>query len=319
MADVRGEAATPAAGARVAVLLGTKNGEKYLDQQLESVLAQTHAHIDVWASDDASTDRTPAMLRDWSTRWPKGRFVVMAGPDGGFAENFRALLTHEDVDADYFAFCDQDDIWEPGKLETALDRLGPAATDQPRLFCSRTLSISEEGQPMGFSPLFERPPTFRNALVQSLAGGNTMVLNRSARQLVGRASQRARFVSHDWWSYQIVTGAGGLVHYDPRPLVRYRQHGGNQIGANDTWAARMVRLRRLFAGQFYDWTDVNIAGLDANRDLLDEDALRVIDAFRKARRGPLPRRFAYLRRSGVYRQSVYGNLGLYLAVAIRKI
>ena len=117
----------------------------------------------------------------------------------------------------------------------------------------------------------------------------------------------------------MVTGAGGTVHYDTAPLVRYRQHDDNQIGANDTWAARLVRLRKLFAGQFYDWTDTNLAGLDANRDLLTEDALGVIDTFRRARRGFIGSRFVHLRRSGVYRQSIYGNLGLYLAVAIRRI
>ena len=82
------------------------------------------------------------------------------------------------------------------------------------------------------SPLFRRPPSFRNALVQSLAGGNTMVLNRPARDLVALASRRARFVSHDWWAYLLVTGAGGAVHYSAKPLVRYRQHAHNLVGAN---------------------------------------------------------------------------------------
>ena len=102
----------------------------------------------------------------------------------------------------------------------------------PLLFCSRTLTITESGTPVGMSPLFRRTPSFRNALVQSLAGGNTMVLNRAARDIVALASRRARFVSHDWWAYLLVTGAGGVVHYSAKPLVRYRQHAQNLVGAN---------------------------------------------------------------------------------------
>jgi glycosyltransferase involved in cell wall biosynthesis len=317
-----GETSGTAAGkddGRVAVLLGTRNGDRYLGEQLQSLLEQTHGQIDVWASDDASDDATPALLRDWAARWPKGRFEILAGPGRGFAENFRALLINGAIEGDYFAFCDQDDIWEPAKLETALAKLGRPDEPTPKLFCSRTLSIAEDGRPIGQSPLPRREPSFRNALVQSLAGGNTMVLNRSARALIARSAARTSFVSHDWWSYQMVTGAGGVVHYDAVPHVRYRQHGGNQIGANDTWAARMVRLRRLFAGQFYDWTNINLAGLDANRDLLSADALGVIEAFRSARGGSVGARFAHLKRSGVYRQSIYGNLGLCLAIAIGRI
>ncbi|MBL8581328.1 MAG: glycosyltransferase family 2 protein [Rhizobiaceae bacterium] len=318
MAAEGGRAADPA-GARVAVLLGTKNGGSFLEEQLRSVAEQHHPNIDVWASDDGSSDDTLPMLRRWADHWSKGAFVVLRGPDEGFAENFRALLTNATIEADYFAFCDQDDIWERHKLATALTRMAKIDASVPQLYCSRTLSISEDGRPLGHSPLPLREPSFRNALVQSLAGGNTMVLNRSARDLVARASMRARFVSHDWWSYQIVSASGGVVHYDAEPMVRYRQHAGNQIGANSTWAARIVRLRRLFAGQFYDWTDINMAALEANRDLLTEESRAVMDAFRQVRDGGLANRFSQLRRSRVYRQSIYGNLGLYLAVAFRRI
>lgn len=303
---------------RVAVLLGTLNGEKYLVEQLCSLEAQSHPRIDVWASDDGSTDATLAILQDWARRWSKGNFAIFTGPGRGFAENFRTLLISAAIDGDYFAFCDQDDVWEPHKLQLAISRLRECGA-QPGLFCSRTRSISEDGREIGYSPLPLREPSFRNAIVQSLAGGNTMVMNGAARTLVADASRDTVFVSHDWWSYQIVSGAGGLVHYDPRPLVRYRQHDGNQIGANSTWGARIHRLKRLFAGQFHHWTDINMAGLQASRTLLTEDSRLVMDTFRKVREGSVGERLRNLRRSTVYRQSVYGTLGLYLAVVLRRI
>jgi glycosyltransferase involved in cell wall biosynthesis len=299
----------------VAILLATRKGAAFLDDQLRSLAAQTHPSIDIWASDDGSTDGTVAILSDWHGRWNKGSFSISEGPRSGFAENFRTLISTEAADADFFAYCDQDDLWEAGKLATALAWMRTQDGSLPLLFCSRTLTISESGTVIGMSPLFSRPPSFRNALVQSLAGGNTMVLNRAARDLVAKASRRARFVSHDWWAYQLVTGAGGIVRYSPEPLVRYRQHAENLVGANNSWRARLARLRLLLGGQFAEWTEVNLAGLESNRDLLTPDAIAVMELFNRARKGNLPTSMASLLRSGVYRQTLKGTLALWAALA----
>ncbi|RVA71058.1 glycosyltransferase family 2 protein, partial [Mesorhizobium sp. M7A.F.Ca.US.006.04.2.1] len=152
-----------------------------------------------------------------------------------------------------------------------------------------------------------------------IAGGNTILLNAAARDLLARACMRTGFVSHDWWAYLIVTAAGGIVRYDPRPLVRYRQHAANLVGANVSWKARVSRLGRLFKGEFAGWTDLNLDGLAVNRDLLTEDAMVCLDLFTHGRDGGLFRRLAGLRRSGVYRQTVSGNLGLYLAFILGRI
>ncbi len=313
----KAQALSSEASGRVAIWLATRNGAAFLDEQLRSIAAQTHPSIDIWASDDGSADRTPAILADWQGWWTKGAFRVCEGPRGGFAENFRALISNEATEADFFACCDQDDLWEPHKLETALAWMRSEDGSLPLLFCSRTLTISESGAPTGMSPLFSRKPSFRNALVQSLAGGNTMVLNRAARDIVGLASRRARFVSHDWWMYQLVTGAGGIVHYSPEPLVHYRQHAENLVGANTSWKARLERFRRLLGGQLVEWNELTLAGLEKNRDLLTPDAIEVMELFAQARKKSLIAALADLRRSGVYRQTPQGTLGLWTALAFR--
>lgn len=300
----------------MAIWLATRNGAAFLDEQLRSLEAQTHSSIDIWASDDCSTDETRAILSHWQIRWTKGTFSICAGPGSGFAENFRSLMVNEAADADFFACCDQDDVWEPHKLETALAWMGSENGMLPLLFCSRTLTISESGMPIGMSPLFRRKPSFRNALVQSLAGGNTMVLNRAARNIVAQASRRTGFVSHDWWMYQLVTGAGGVVHYSPEPLVRYRQHTQNVVGANTSWLARMVRLKLLFGGRFVGWNDLNLAALEKNRELLTPDARAAMDLFAQARAGTVLTAMANLRRSGVYRQTLQGTLALWAACVL---
>ncbi|RWE23211.1 glycosyltransferase family 2 protein [Mesorhizobium sp.] len=304
---------------RVAVLLGTKDGAAFIDEQLSSLLAQSWPAIDLWVSDDGSTDGTISIIEAWRPRWSKGSLTMVDGPRKGFAANFRSMIVDPRIDADYYAFCDQDDIWEADRLESAIRWMEALDAETPLLFCSRTATISETGVPAGHSPLFRRPPSFRNALVQSIAGGNTMLLNRAARMLLAKASARAEFVSHDWWAYLIITAAGGKVRYEPRPLVRYRQHGANLVGANISWKARLSRLGRLFQGQFATWTDSNLTGLAANRDLLTREAALCLRLFIRARKGDVFRRFSLLSKSGVYRQTLMGTLGLYLAFLWRRI
>ncbi|WP_292324865.1 glycosyltransferase family 2 protein [Mesorhizobium sp.] len=304
---------------RVAVLLGTKDGAAFIDEQLSSLLAQSWPAIDLWVSDDGSADGTRSIVEAWRPRWDKGSLTLVDGPRKGFAANFRSMIVDPRIDADYYAFCDQDDIWEADRLESAIRWMEALDAEMPLLFCSRTATISETGVPAGHSPLFRRPPSFRNALVQSIAGGNTMLLNRAARMLLAKASARAEFVSHDWWAYLIITAAGGKVRYEPRPLVRYRQHGANLVGANVSWKARLSRLGRLFQGQFATWTDSNLTGLAANRDLLTREAALCLRLFIRARKGNVFRRFSLLSKSGVYRQTLMGTLGLYLAFLWRRI
>jgi glycosyltransferase involved in cell wall biosynthesis len=304
---------------RIAVLMGTKDGAAFIDEQVQSLLAQSHPAMDLWISDDGSTDGTLAIIEGWKGRWTKGRLILVDGPRKGFAANFRSMILDRRIDADCYAFSDQDDVWEQDRLETAIRWMDAFEAGTPLMFCSRTATMTEMGSLVGHSPLFQRPPSFRNALVQSIAGGNTILLNRAARDLLARASTRTEFVSHDWWAYLIVTGAGGIVHYDPRPLVRYRQHASNLVGANASWSARFSRLGHLFKGGFAEWTDLNLGGLTVNRDLLTSDAEACLDLFANGRRGSLFQRLAALRKTGVYRQTFSGTIGLYLAFILGRI
>nr|WP_250888936.1 glycosyltransferase family 2 protein [Mesorhizobium sp. dw_380] len=299
--------------------MGTKDGAAFVDEQLQSLLAQSHPLIDLWISDDGSVDGTLAIIEAWKSRWTKGLITVVEGPRRGFAANFRSMILDRRIDADCYAFSDQDDVWEPDRLESAIRWMQAFGAEIPLMFCSRTATMTETGSLVGHSPLFRRPPSFRNALVQSIGGGNTILLNRAARDLLSKASARSDFVSHDWWAYLIVTGAGGVACYDPRPLVRYRQHASNLVGANVSWQARVSRLGRLFKGEFAGWTDLNLAGLAVNRDLLTPEAAACVDVFASGRQGGLFRRLSALRASGVYRQTFAGTLGLYLAFVLGRI
>lgn len=299
--------------------MATCNGALYLDEQLDSLSRQTHPDIDVWVSDDGSTDETLHILEQWRQRWTKGGFTIVFGPQAGFAENFRSLLVLDDVSNEYLAFCDQDDIWLEDRLEQAIRWMNGQNGDGALLHCTRTITMSSQGVDEGFSPLFEKLPSFRNALVQSIAGANTMLLNRAAYKIVAKASLATGFVSHDWWTYMLVTGVGGQVHYSGEPSIRYRQHAGNQVGANRGFKARLMRWRMLANGRFAGWTERNVNALQACRALLTEEAQALLDIFARARHGNLLSRLSALRATGVYRQTRLGQIGLYVAVILHKL
>lgn len=303
---------------RLAVLMATYNGARFLDAQLRSVIAQDWAAIDVVASDDCSTDNTQSLLASWQPIWNKGDFTVVSGPRRGFAGNFRKLLAEAKVDADYVAFCDQDDIWLSDKTKVAVAAL-EAHGSRPALYCARTIITDVDDRDLSLSTLFRKTPDFANALVQSIGGGNTMVMNRAAYELLREAATRTDFVSHDWFAYLIISGAGGKVIYSETPHVRYRQHDANLIGSNLGLRARIDRARFALSGRYVGWNNLNMSALAACRDLLTHDAATKFDRFCQARNGALPQRIVNLWRSGVYRQTTIGQVSLYLAGLLGKL
>ncbi|WP_029041478.1 glycosyltransferase family 2 protein [Cucumibacter marinus] len=301
--------------AETAVLMGTYNGAPFLAEQIASIQAQTIPRLDLIVSDDGSTDGTQALLAEAAAGWKKGQFEVLSGPGKGFSENYRHLLIAHGQSHAFVAFSDQDDIWHPEKLEVAINWLG-SQSDKPALYCGRTRYVDAAGNYLRMSPLFRKPPSVHNALVQSIGGGNTMVMNAKAAQLVGMASRNHPFVSHDWWAYLVVTACGGIVRYDATPHIDYRQHQDNVLGANDTVLARLRRATALRQGRFRQWMDIHLTGLAELEPHMTTEARNLIADFRAMRqKGPIARPLSLVR-SRLYRQTLLGTMSLGIAVAM---
>lgn len=303
----------------VAILLCTYHGQHYLVEQLDSLAMQTYQNWVVWASDDGSRDATRAILERYSRQWGRARLSVDTGPAQGFAFNFLSLTCKSDIRADYYAYSDQDDIWEADKLQRAIDCLRQVPAGVPALYCSRTRLVDANNQEIGLSPLFSQPPSFANALMQNIGGGNTMVFNDAARQLLCEAGPEVDVSLHDWWAYLLISGCGGRVVYDAYPSLRYRQHGGNVVGMNAGWRARANRVRMLWSGWFRRLSDRNVEALQSVRGRLTPENRMVFDRFSSARNRWLVPRLIGLKQSGIYRQTWLGNLGLVAAAIFKKI
>jgi glycosyltransferase involved in cell wall biosynthesis len=306
---------------RVCILLGLYNGASDLGEQLDSLVAQTHPHWDLIVSDDGSGDEGPAMVQRFAARMAPGHRVdLVDGPRQGFAANFLSLIARAPEDAEWLALSDQDDVWLPERLARGITALKALPPDQPALYCSATLITDARLENRRPSARFQRPPGFRNALVQNIAAGNTILLNRAAAQLARAQAARVSGVpSHDWWLYQLITGCGGTVIRDPEPTLLYRQHGENLVGANDGWRARLRRISMLLGGQFADWNSANIAALHQSRAHLTPQNRDLLDGFAALRGQPIAARLRGLAALHLYRQGRLGQIALWLALVLRRL
>lgn len=304
---------------KVAILLCTYCGQEFLQEQLDSFRAQTHLNWVLYVSDDGSKDGTLKIIENFANKVGEDRVIIFKGPRKGFAANFLSLIHHDEIEADYFSFADQDDVWLPEKLEVALNWLKQNPENIPALYCSRTILIDANGKDFGQSDLFSRPPSFANALVQSIGGGNTMVLNRAARNLVSAHSPEGGIVSHDWWVYILVSGNQGNIRYDSKGYVKYRQHGGNLVGMNGTWLARFKRVIQLFQGRFRIWNTMNITCIMNSPGFLTKDNFDIVRKFELIRNYNFTRRLIEFHNLKLYRQTKLGDFGLFVGNIFKKI
>ena len=305
---------------QVAIILAYYDGHLFIKDQLHSIFDQSHKALNVFLCDDKSN--TPFSLDNLQLNSKQLSKLSLAtrSQNIGLTKNFLNPLANINEKFDYFAFSDQDDIWHKDKLEKAIAEISKVKSDIPALYYARTEIVDATAEnTLSNSPLFSRPPSFANALVQSIGGGNTMVFNRAAKNLIIKASLNFDIIYHDWWCYQIISGVGGYVFCDPEPCLKYRQHDFNLVGANNNWRARLIRIRKLLQGRFREWTDINLKSLLENKHLLTKSNQKVLEDFIKARQSTLLKRLYFFKKSGIYRQTLLGNFGLLVGIIFNKV
>ena len=146
-----------------------------------------------------------------------------------------------------------------------------------------------------------------------------MVFNAAAQSLLRESGEKVDVVMHDWWTYLVISGCGGQVHYDAHPTLGYRQHGGNQVGSGAGWIARWQRICLLFKGSQQSWNDRNIQALQHLKYRLTPLNRQIFEEFATSRNRWLLARIRGVWRSGVYKQSTMAALGLLIAVIFKRI
>ncbi len=303
----------------VAILMCTYNGALYLQEQLDSIQAQDYQSWKLYVSDDGSTDQTLPILKSYQALWGKDKLHILKGPCKGFQKNFISLITSKKIHADFYMLCDQDDVWLPKKITVAISYLQSQDPSRPQLYCGRTSYVNKKLKFIEHSELFLRPTSFHNAIVQSIAGGNTMAYNNALKK-IPMGFKDIRIVAHDWWLYILCELSGGKTYFDQESQTLYRQHERSLIGANTSWLAKARRLYMLLAGKFIDYNDCHYEAFNTiPLKIASPTHINLIDRFFTDRHKDLKTRLKMIKELGIYRQTWDGMAALYLAALLKRL
>lgn len=300
----------------VSVLLATYNGTEYLPAQLTSLEAQCLPDFRILWQDDGSSDDTPALLSPMGQRYVPG---AQQGLHLGAAGNFISLMKQDD--AEYTALCDQDDVWRSDRLARGLKALQDAearfGTDTPLLVHSDARIIDAGGACLHDS-LFRHQgwngsaASLQQLIVQNNVTGCTVLMNAALRNLVCAHVRPEKLYMHDWF-IAMTAAAFGKILFLPEPLVDYRQHGSNAMGASRSGliaraAAALKEPGRARARIRLTYDHARMFR-DSFGDALPEQAARILGDYLATRDIPHLRRIAAVQRGGYVMQSPLARIG----------
>lgn len=233
----------------VAVCLATYNGEKYLAEQLESLLLQSYSNWKVYIRDDGSTDNTRQIIHYYEKKFPE-KIVEIKGLSGGGNSQKNFAVIHrwvtENVDPDYYMFCDQDDYWLKDKIKISINAIDKFK-DEPAL-CHSDLKVADSelriisDSFIKYRALNPEVKDINHLLIQNNITGCTMIWNRELNEYI--KLDNGRIAMHDWW-IALIASSLGVIKFIPESTILYRQHGNNTVGATKVNTVGFIIKRLL--------------------------------------------------------------------------
>lgn len=240
----------------VTILLATHNGERYIKEQIESILAQSNKNWVLLISDDNSSDKTPEIIDMYQKKY-LGKIEVLKsiGGFGSACGNFFYLMRKAvDRSAEYIMFCDQDDIWKMNKISITLAQMKKDEAQygvQYPLLVFTDLQVVDANLNLS-SPSFVRYSRLNSSrtalhylLIQNVVTGCTVMFNQYIGKLALQYHDNKDILMHDWWM-ALVAAAFGKISFIDVPTVEYRQHGGNAVGAKRI-SSLSVLYKKIFS------------------------------------------------------------------------
>lgn len=228
------------------ILLASYNGEKYITEQIDSILSQTYRDFRLIIRDDGSSDSTCSIIEEYKKRDERIIFLNDDLGNLGFVGNFETLLKYSD--ADLIMLSDQDDFWFPDKIEryrqsaNRHDSSIPLLVHSDAVVCNENLSIIKSSYIFGFAS----ENLINNIFFAFIVQGAAMMLNKSLRDLILPFPQGTYL--HDRYIH-IMTELFGRRVFIPQPTMYYRQHRDNQIGSG------MSIIRKILKKRYFDERD----------------------------------------------------------------
>ena len=305
---------------RVNIIMASYQGEKYIEEQLESILESTKVDVFVTVYDDGSKDRTKEIVSSYEKQYPGKVKLILNEHNLGLTKNFlHGLLDNE---FSYVMFSDQDDVWNPDKVKKTLDCMKREEEKQPQgtpvIVFTDALVVDGELNPM--YPSFHRSQgldtsklDLAHMMMENKMMGCTMMLNRGMIEKVTQLPEHARY--HDWW-LGLIAAAYGTIVYLPEATIKYRQHGKNMVGNQSfgTYVANRISSLREQRKALYATVQQAEEFYKMYQETMPKDQLELVRRMVEIKSAGFFRRRYLVLKNGFLKSGVTRNLGLLLII-----
>ncbi len=224
---------------KVAVIMSTYNGEKFVREQLDSIINQTYKNVEIVVRDDGSSDNTVAIIKEYQQA--NKNITLHEGKNLGFVKSFFELLKL--ADADYYSYADQDDVWIENKIELAVEELNKLDDSKPNMVFGNSDYYNEDMKFIGKGEK-NKKYSFLKALFACCGQGMTMTVNKKTRDMIIENNPKSCFF-HDWWTYLLCVGLGNVA-YNNVTTVKYRRRKENATSEGQGYISLLMwRIKNL--------------------------------------------------------------------------
>ncbi|MBR4574435.1 MAG: glycosyltransferase [Lachnospiraceae bacterium] len=224
---------------KVLVLMSTYNGQKYVIDQINSIMDNNDSYtVCFLIRDDGSTDNTINVIEE---KYSDESVSIIKGNNIGSCYSYLELIKCAPVNYDYYAYCDQDDIWLSEKIEQAVGQLEDIDIDKPALyFCGQRIT-DENLNPLYEHKMDKRRSVYANCIFNQMAGCTAMFNRKMMDELKKHVPKD--ILGHDAWTYRLCASLGGTIIVDENAYILYRQHQKNAVGLNNTISSKLKRAK----------------------------------------------------------------------------
>ncbi|BAU63113.1 putative glycosyltransferase [Stanieria sp. NIES-3757] len=304
------------------IVLATYNGEKYIEEQIQSILRQSHTNWNLLIRDDLSQDKTLEIIKQYQVQYPEKIKIINSFRRLGTSQNFSKILAS--TTSDYVMFCDQDDVWLPNKIEITLNKIFTMEKKYGKncpLLVHTDLKVIDQNLSLISNSFWhyqnlnpKQGNNLRRLLVQNVITGCTVMINKPLKNLILPIPSEA--IMHDWW-IALVASVFGKIDYIDIPTVLYRQHQSNDTGAKK-WGfnyvfSKLIKINKI--EEYFQKTTIQAQKfLEIYQQKLNTNSLDIINTYSYLKTfGFFKKRFLLIKK-GYYQVGSLKNLGLFLIV-----
>ena len=295
---------------KIAILLATYQGEKFIRQQLESLLSQTNKNWKAFIHDDGSKDNTVEIVSEFCQKYPD-YFSLIKGPGcGGAKENFFFLTKM--VESEIYMFCDQDDVWKSNKVQITLDEMEKRAVkEKPCLVFTDLVVVDSHLKVIDksmshYQCLSCEKYGLNRAIIQNVVTGCTMMINRCLRDMMIKKCDYKKILMHDWWA-ALIANAFGEIYYINVPTILYRQHTDNSVGAKKTFS--IENMKGIINNQCKVKNALKGTRVQAS-EFYRVFGVKICNDYAELGKMPKIKRVFFYFKNGVLKSSLIRNIGL---------